>query len=250
MRNGQFAENGTYDDLMAKDDGVLKRLIREHVEKENMAIKDSGNLPSGNQLTDIELVNRLKKAGVRNSLLDQATNASIVARMEGNRPPTLVSSGDPVLRRRPSAESRMSNRGNEPIPEDAEPMKLVLEDQSIYYKEIPFWSYLKAGTGVILTLIIFAFFFLVHGVRIGSGKLSIHFFHSNTSKNDPILCEFCHFRLLAKSKVSKIDGLLSRYNRCHILGRLRWSGLPLYIWHSYKRHRILDQFNQKVDHIP
>ena len=170
MRNGQFAENGTYDNLMSKEDGLLKKLIREHVEKENMLIKNAESQPSGNQLTDIELVNRLKRAGVRNALVDQATNASSAARMDGNRSPTLVASDDRVLRRRSSIESKMSNHGNEPIPEDAEPMKLVLEDQSIYYKEIPIWSYLKAGTGVIITLIIFAFFFVVHVIRITSGK--------------------------------------------------------------------------------
>jgi hypothetical protein len=57
-----------------------------------------------------------------------------------------------------------------PIPSDAEPMKLVLEDQSINYKEIPFITYLKSGTGVLITLAVFVLFFLVHGVRIFSGN--------------------------------------------------------------------------------
>ncbi|CAF0866320.1 unnamed protein product, partial [Brachionus calyciflorus] len=49
---------------------------------------------------------------------------------------------------------------------DAAPMKLVLEDQSLTYKESPVLSYLKSGTGAIITLIIFAYFFAVHVVRI------------------------------------------------------------------------------------
>ncbi len=58
---------------------------------------------------------------------------------------------------------------SEVVPSDAEPMKLVLDDQSIFYKKSPVLSYLRAGLGSIVTLLIFALFFLVHAVRIGSG---------------------------------------------------------------------------------
>jgi hypothetical protein len=58
-----------------------------------------------------------------------------------------------------------------PVPTDAEPIKLVLEDQSVKYPVSPFVSYLKAGSGIPITVPLFAFFFLVHGVRIGSGKI-------------------------------------------------------------------------------
>jgi ABC-type multidrug transport system fused ATPase/permease subunit len=47
-------------------------------------------------------------------------------------------------------------------------MKLVQDDQSVYYKKSPILSYLRAGPGVIVTVFIFIFFFLVHGVRISS----------------------------------------------------------------------------------
>ena len=57
-------------------------------------------------------------------------------------------------------------------PNDAEPMKLVLEDQSVNYKLNPALAYLRAGWGIIATLAIFVFFFLVHLLRILSGKLS------------------------------------------------------------------------------
>lgn len=57
-------------------------------------------------------------------------------------------------------------------PSDAEPMKLVLEDQSVNYKINPGIAYLRAGWGIIATLAIFVFFFLVHLLRILSGKLT------------------------------------------------------------------------------
>jgi hypothetical protein len=58
----------------------------------------------------------------------------------------------------------------EVIPDDAEPMKLVLDDQSVFYKKSPVIAYIRSGYGAIVTISIFLFFFLVHGVRIGSGK--------------------------------------------------------------------------------
>ena len=58
-----------------------------------------------------------------------------------------------------------------PLPSDAEPMKLVLEDQSIDHKDIPILTYLTSGMGVLITLSIFALFFLVNLVRIFSGIL-------------------------------------------------------------------------------
>jgi hypothetical protein len=67
----------------------------------------------------------------------------------------------------------------EVIPQDSEPMKLVLDDQSIFHKKSPVMAYLRAGYGTIATVSIFLFFFLVHGVRIGSG---IHLFLKKTFK--------------------------------------------------------------------
>jgi hypothetical protein len=66
-------------------------------------------------------------------------------------------------------------------PSDAEPMKLVLEDQSVNYKLNPAVAYLKAGWGIIATLAIFVLFFLVHLVRILSGKF---FFIKNFRNRD------------------------------------------------------------------
>ena len=57
------------------------------------------------------------------------------------------------------------------IPSDTEPMKLVLEDQSVNYKISPGLLYLKAGWGLIITLLIYGFFFLVYAFRVGTGYL-------------------------------------------------------------------------------
>jgi hypothetical protein len=59
-------------------------------------------------------------------------------------------------------------------PSDAEPMKLVLDDQSVNYKLNPGIAYLRAGWGIIITLTIFVYFFLVHLLRILSGKLTFN----------------------------------------------------------------------------
>ena len=185
MRDGEFVENGTFEELMAIEDGTLKKLIREHVEKEQNKLKNDDeilnknfsirnvipSLNSENNLTDLEMIERLKKAGVSESALEEASEAIIAARLEGNHPFQLVTD-NPALKRKISIMSKISNHDIDPVPEDSEPMKLVLEDQSIYYKEKPIWSYLKAGAGVIISLIIFAYFFAVHVVRITSGKMS------------------------------------------------------------------------------
>jgi hypothetical protein len=59
--------------------------------------------------------------------------------------------------------------GSEVMPSDAEPMKLVQDDQSIFYQNSPVIAYLRAGYGTIATVVIFLFFFFVHVIRIGSG---------------------------------------------------------------------------------
>lgn len=66
-------------------------------------------------------------------------------------------------------EEKKDENSKETKVEEAKPMKLVLEDQSVLYKESPIWSYLKSGSGAIITLIIFVYFFAVHLVRILSG---------------------------------------------------------------------------------
>ena len=53
---------------------------------------------------------------------------------------------------------------------DSAPMKLVLDDQSLTYKENPLWSYIKSNPGPVITLIIIVYFFLVHLIRLLSGK--------------------------------------------------------------------------------
>jgi hypothetical protein len=52
-----------------------------------------------------------------------------------------------------------------------EPMKLVLDDQSINYKVPSIWCYLKSGYGVVVSFIILFYFLSVHVFRVLSGKL-------------------------------------------------------------------------------
>lgn len=56
------------------------------------------------------------------------------------------------------------------LPTDAEPMKLVCQDQSVNYNASPILLYLKSGWGVFITLCIFAFFFVIYIFRIISGN--------------------------------------------------------------------------------
>ena len=62
------------------------------------------------------------------------------------------------------------------MPEDSAPMKLVLDDQSLTYKKSPIMTYLQAGSGTVITITIFVYFFLVHLIRILSGEEK-HFNH-------------------------------------------------------------------------
>ena len=69
-----------------------------------------------------------------------------------------------------SGKQAIEEEEDSPVPDDADPIKLVLEDQSIFYKENPICSYLKAGRGAIVSLLIFSLFFHVHGIRLFCGN--------------------------------------------------------------------------------
>jgi hypothetical protein len=63
-----------------------------------------------------------------------------------------------------------SNQQSESGSEFRQPMKLVLEDQSIYYKVPAIWAYLKSGYGITVSLVILSYFLGVHVFRVLSGK--------------------------------------------------------------------------------
>jgi hypothetical protein len=145
IKEGRIIENGTFKQLMANK-GHLANLVGEHVQ-----IVDPTPEPH----------------------LDKNNEHKMPIHIENNQLALMGS----VYSRRDSISLMERNRmsvvtldSEAPVPSDAEPMKLVLEDQSVNYKQIPFITYLKSGTGVIITLAVFVLFFLVHCVRIFSGN--------------------------------------------------------------------------------
>jgi hypothetical protein len=184
IKDGMITENGTFKQLM-KNKGHLYQLVGEHVqiidEEEELpetlylARTYSQGSDSSTSLNTTQLNNRLRMSFKKYM---QPTDENMAIQIENvqlnliNGEHTGRDSVNVFERNRMSLVTE--NREEETvIPSDAEPMKLVLEDQSVYYKKLALKCYLKAGTGVLVTLTLFAFFFLVHGVRIGSGKLEI-----------------------------------------------------------------------------
>lgn len=101
-------------------------------------------------------------------ILDESSSDPTMTRsVENNQSPTSLN-GHHTRLRRVSVVS-VSDSIDVVIPSDAEPMKLVLEDQSVNYNISPSWLYLKAGWGALITLAVYAFFFIIYGFRIGSG---------------------------------------------------------------------------------
>ena len=205
IKGGQVIEQGTFNELIARK-GHLASLIGEHVEviKDPEENEESENPSStiavppaprrsflsqpgdnrrpshDNHLTPTQVEYR-RRLSVASHNLSITNDDNLVKHIE-NHQLTIVSNenatSDPIKAfERTRLASFVSNSEEEeaPMPEDAAPMKLVLEDQSILYKESPIWSYLKAGNGVIITLVIFIYFFVVHVIRILSGNFMILF---------------------------------------------------------------------------
>jgi hypothetical protein len=182
IKNGQITENGTFRQLM-KNKGHLSLLIGEHVqiideEEEPELVNHLNDSSNGISVTTHAPLNNDQINNRRRLSLSRhvkATDENLPIHIE-NCQLTLIggehSRKDSI---KVFERNRMSivtiDNEEEVVPSDAEPMKLVLEDQSVNYKQVPFFSYLKAGKGVVLTLMLFVLFFLVHGVRIGSGML-------------------------------------------------------------------------------
>lgn len=195
IHKGEMVEYGTFQQLMAKK-GFMAKLVSENVqilrEPESHELKrqmSTGNshshsrhshLPAISEttlkrsfradvLTREQVHNREHLSRLNNMI---ATDENISMLIEANQ--ILGNIGQPSLIRE-IQRSRLSIVSSatsieEITPSDAEPMKLVLEDQSVNYKISPIWTYLKSGWGVIITLAIFAVFFLVNLVRVISGN--------------------------------------------------------------------------------
>ncbi len=204
VKGGKIIENGSFTQLMASK-GHLAQLVGDHVQiieptgddfetsvqKKNDEKQEPhgqlhgyhhhhghGSTSSSRRGSHIEtlkheqLVNRRRVSINQNMVLN---DQNLSKHIENNQ---LMLIGGEFSRNnsiKVIERNRMSivtmDHDDQPMPEDSEPMKLVLEDQSVNYKKIPMLLYLKAGKGTIITVLIFALFFLVHLVRIGSGKL-------------------------------------------------------------------------------
>ena len=180
--------------------------MSDHIEKKKTIATDEPEIPNDEIQTNIELskdiVNQKEKInytrpsianGLSPSQFENRKRLSIVSKksisetmddqklvkyIEKNQLKLIGnqnSNGDPIKtfeRNRLSIVSaKPAFEEEEPATDDAQPIKLVLEDQSIYFKEKPIWSYLKAGRGAIISLMIFATFFLVHAIRLFCGNL-------------------------------------------------------------------------------
>jgi len=176
LKNGIISEYGTFQQLMSNK-GHLSFLIGEHVQlieeeepEQDFQRVGSSSPNSSSMLNENQISNR-KNLSLNKKI--KTTDENLAVHIEKSQ---LNLIGIEKMRRSPSVEVFERNRlsvvtiDDEVVPDDAEPMKLVLEDQSVDYKQLAVVSYLKAGKGTVITLLLFAFFFLVHGLRIGSGK--------------------------------------------------------------------------------
>lgn len=140
---GKVVEYGTFRALLAKN-GLMAKLVSDNVQ----IVSESDHLSD----TQLETKAHNIKSTDVNTVLDQ-NKSSLIKALEKTRQ-SIVSASDSI---------------DVVIPSDAEPMKLVLEDQSVNYKISPGLLYLKAGWGLIITLLIYGFFFLVYAFRVGTG---------------------------------------------------------------------------------
>jgi len=182
IKNGQITENGTFKQLM-RNKGHLSQLIGEHVQlindEEELELESSDPVEqyamSKSKLDSCQLTNRRSFSVANNNAKQTDKNLAIhIEKIQlslmGSEGVSRKNSISVFEKNRMSVVSMQEHEEEEVNPSDSEPMKLVLEDQSVNYKEAPLISYLKAGTGTVLTICIFVLFFLVHAVRIGSGK--------------------------------------------------------------------------------
>jgi hypothetical protein len=147
----------------------------------------------GTDLSKGQLINRRRLSNASGRQVGEKTDAEISRMIEeqqlmlmDSRRGSTVSGVDPITileRNRLSLMIHVDEEDAESdiMPSDAEPMKLVLEDQSVNYKKSPLWSYLTASVGAFISIFLISFFFLSYGVRMGIGLYiiitKITFFH-------------------------------------------------------------------------
>jgi hypothetical protein len=177
VRDGQVLEGGTYKDLMDRK-GHLAKIVGEHVITEkNVILNEIENAPRKNSIINSQSVGEISESSLTPQQVENRRRLSIrfqqpiltdddlASKIETNQ---LRMTVHPIVKKNLSIVAKIEP--DELVPEDADPLKLVLEDQSIFYKENPVYSYMKAGSGVVISILIVILFFFVHGIRIGSGE--------------------------------------------------------------------------------
>ena len=181
MKGGQIIYQGTYEELMKRAD--FSDLINSHVageegeaddEPEVLNISDfkladeNAESPTAKRMTSdaqMSVASANMSAGQLSALIErnqQTANAKDFARMTRINELSVYSNSDVKL---PEVETT-DDEGED----DIEKGKLVKEDTSAATNSYEdFGKYFKAATGTGITAAVCVFFFIVHGVRIGSG---------------------------------------------------------------------------------
>lgn len=205
FKNGEIIEQGNLNELLDKN-GHIAHLLADDMEKKKKDTQDEpeisineftskneiskDNEPAkekinskrtsyANALSPFQLENRRRLSVItRKSISDTLDDGKLVKHIENYQLKLIGNTtGDPLKtfeRNRLSIVSKSLEAEKEeeiPSTNDTQAAKLVLEDQSIYYKEKPIWSYLKAGRGSVVSILIFSLYFIVHAIRLFCGNL-------------------------------------------------------------------------------
>ncbi len=180
IQNGRIAEHGSFNQLM-KQKGDLARLVGEHVQiiepthtLQPHEAPEQLELTSTAELTPEQIQNRRRLS--RTLHISESDDAEIAKYIEAGQNGLLGNGRESndvitVLERNRMSIVTESDESDEPVrPDDAEPMKLVQDDQSVLYKKSAFVSYFRSGWGFTITALIIFFFYVVYLPRIGGGQ--------------------------------------------------------------------------------
>jgi hypothetical protein len=172
--------------------GDLARLVGEHVQIINppayeAEVTSPKHVSEPQSLTPQQLHNR-RRLSTTGDISDSEISAHIEAKIQNELLCVNGQNSNNLIKALETNRMSIVSESDEPneedvavVPDDAEPMKLVLDDQSVFYKKSAFAVYLQAGWGSTLTSVIVFFFYIVYLARIGGGR---KFDDNNHLKNE------------------------------------------------------------------